>query len=249
MSGLTWHSIRLRSIASVDGLIRPLASATYRSHNSETVIAARAACRSADGSPPVLASLSLSAAKWRASFGVSSPTRPRTNRRVRPSLLRYCTKYEATPLGFTRTPNPFSAPSPASHLNTSRLGSGLKASTTRLVSLDNCGLVSLLPRQSPDGGKQGGRDGEVTRETSPNNPNTASISRNARQSTVFSERQSGVSIGNNSTLTLPRVGVEGSNPFARSKILLVRLKLQKIMASRRGRADRNAALRSSISRT
>src|SRR5262245_60041428 len=48
---------------------------------------------------------------------------------------------------------------------------------------------------------------------------------------------------------LAKVGVEGSNPFARSKILLVRLKLQKIMASRRGRAHRNAALRSSISRT
>src|SRR5262249_30292776 len=48
---------------------------------------------------------------------------------------------------------------------------------------------------------------------------------------------------------LAKVGVEGSNPFARSKILLVRLKLQKIIASRGGRAHRNAALRSSISRT
>src|SRR6266404_1275415 len=43
---------------------------------------------------------------------------------------------------------------------------------------------------------------------------------------------------------LAKVGVEGSNPFARSKILLVRLKLQKITASRGGRAHRNAALRS-----
>src|SRR6516164_8097169 len=147
MSDLTWHSIRLQSIASVDGLIRPTASARYRSHSSETVIAVREAWRSAEGSPPVLASLSLSAAMRRASSGGSSPTRPSTNRRVRPSLLRYCTRYEATPLGFTRTPKPLSAPSPASHLNTSRLGSGRKASTPRLVSLDNGGLVSVLPRQ------------------------------------------------------------------------------------------------------
>jgi hypothetical protein len=37
---------------------------------------------------------------------------------------------------------------------------------------------------------------------------------------------------------LAKVGVEGSNPFARSKILLLRLKLQKILASRGGRAHR-----------
>src|SRR5262245_7584926 len=179
MSGLTWHSIRLRSIARVDGLIRPLASSTYRSHNSETVSAARAAWRSAEGSPPVLASLSLSAATWRASSGVSSPTRPRTNRRVRPSLLRYCTKYEAMPLGFTRTPNPFSAPSPASHLNTSALGSGHKASTTRLVSLDTGDLNSLLPRQNQARGKQEGSSGEAPQEKLDNDPNTRPISGNA----------------------------------------------------------------------
>src|SRR5262245_51350732 len=165
ISGLTWHSIRLRSIASVDGLMRPLASATYRSHNSETVIAARAACRSADGSPPVLASLSLSAARLRASFGVSSPTRPRTNRRVRPSLLRYCTKYEEMPLGFTRMPNTFRAPSPASHLNTSRVGAGRKSSTTLVVSLDNGSLVSLLPRQNQGWGSKGEATGKHLRES------------------------------------------------------------------------------------
>ena len=38
MSGLTWQAIRLRSMASVEGLILVAASAKYRSHNSDTVM-------------------------------------------------------------------------------------------------------------------------------------------------------------------------------------------------------------------
>ena len=64
-----------------------------------------------------------------------------------------------------------------------------------------------------------------------------------RKAAVRKGQQTGANAGN----YLAKVGVEGSNPFARSKILFVRLKLQspvettKNIASRGGRAQRNAA--------
>src|SRR5262249_58520962 len=66
---------------------------------------------------------------------------------------------DATPLGFTRTPKPFNAPSPASHLNTSRpVQSGRKASTRRLVSL---GIGALSKICFPEGHSDEGSTGEA----------------------------------------------------------------------------------------
>ena len=67
--GLTWVSIRLRSIARVDALIRNGASARWRSHSSDTVIELRILCLSPEGSPPFATAPSCSRAWSRASSG------------------------------------------------------------------------------------------------------------------------------------------------------------------------------------
>ena len=138
-NGLMWVSIRLRSILSVDALIgrrlrprmRPASACPrYQSQTSLRDRPARTAWRSADGSSPLATAVSFMRARSRATSGVSAPYRPSTNRRVRPSTFRYWMRKVFTPDGFTRTPKPLNS---LSHANTSRCGSGRRASTVRFI--------------------------------------------------------------------------------------------------------------------
>jgi hypothetical protein len=81
-SGLISVSIRLRSIASVEGLIgrrrrsriRPAsASARYQSHSEDTVMALRSGPGGAAGSIPLATALRMSQAACRACYGVIRP--------------------------------------------------------------------------------------------------------------------------------------------------------------------------------
>src|SRR5580704_6360165 len=94
-------------------------------------IAPRAALRVAEGSSPFATRPRALRARWRASSGVSTPTRPKASFRVLPAEFRYWTTHVRAPDGLARRAKPDRS---SSRYSVSRR-TGFKASTNRLVSL------------------------------------------------------------------------------------------------------------------
>src|SRR5712664_3272412 len=94
-------------------------------------MAPRAALRVAEGSSPAATRPRVLRARWRASSGVSTPTRPNASFRVLPAEFRYWTTHVRAPDGLARRAKPDRS---SSRYSVSRC-TGFKASTNRLVSL------------------------------------------------------------------------------------------------------------------
>src|SRR5262245_24008776 len=104
-------------------------------------MAPRAALRLADGSSPSATRPRAFRARWRASSGVSTPTRPRASFRVLPAEFRYWMTHVLAPDGLTRSAKPIRS---LSRYRLSRV-TGRSASTKRLVSLGNGSLRGADP--------------------------------------------------------------------------------------------------------
>ena len=78
-------------------------------------------------------------ARWRASSGVSTPTRPKASFRVLPAEFRYWTTHVRTPVGLALRAKPARS---SSRYSVSRV-TGFSASTNRLVSLGKAASAEL----------------------------------------------------------------------------------------------------------
>ena len=107
-------------------------------------MAPRAALRVAEGSAPSATRPRALRARWRASSGVSTPTRPKASFRVLPAEFRYCTTHVAVPDGFTLKAKPERS---LSRYSVSRVR-GFSASTKRLLSLGKAASAGP-PRDYP----------------------------------------------------------------------------------------------------